>query len=170
MKFSTQAAIAAVAAALLATPVLAQTKTGPLPPTGSPSDYQNAPGSTGSTQRSATTRKSATKSSPATKDVSRQEYLDQAAKRFDAMDTNHDGMVNNAERRSFDSKQRAARSATTPKATSAPKPPTSSSSMSTSPSSSSGSRAISPPAMSSDKPIPNNSGSAPKPADTPAKM
>ena len=33
------------------------------------------------------------------KDITRQAYLDQAAKRFDAMDTNHDGTLSSAERR-----------------------------------------------------------------------
>jgi hypothetical protein len=147
MKLPTQAAIAALAVALLASPAFAQTKQGPLPPTGSASDYQAPSASSGSTtsttQKSASTTTKKKSTQAAAQSTSRQDYLDQAAKRFDAMDANHDGTLTIAERRAYNSKIRASTTSTS-KSTAASK-----SSSSIAPSS--GSRAILPP-VSTDTP------------------
>ena len=83
MRFLTSIAVAALAVAALSAPVLAADVVTP----------------------GAAPKPAATASAPAAvKSISRQAYLDQAAKRFDAMDANHDGILTSDERKAHNAK------------------------------------------------------------------
>lgn len=182
MKFSTQAAIAAISVALLASPVFAQTRTGPLPPTGSASDYQ-APASGAQTTRTTKTHSKTTMHRSSTAGSELVKALQAALNAKDNANLTVDG-VNGPQTRAALKKYQSANNlkatghadaATRAKLGISSSAATTqgaarSSNMTTSPSSTTGSRAISPPAMDSGKAMPNNSGSAPNPANTPPKM
>jgi peptidoglycan hydrolase-like protein with peptidoglycan-binding domain len=202
MKFSTQAAVAvALAAALLAGPALAQSqfnraapdhRQGPLPPTGSASDYQ-APRAQQQMPGSATTSRAMTASTRGSQSV---RDLQSALNAQANANLKVDGIMGpqtrnalkkyqttNNLRTEAEARTKLGVASATPAAPGrssmpgASAPPRSSSSstavsparpsapMGTSPSTpqSSGSRAIEPAK-------PNNSGSAPNPANTPSKM
>jgi peptidoglycan hydrolase-like protein with peptidoglycan-binding domain len=202
MKFSTQAAVAAtLAAALLAGPALAQSqfnraapdhRQGPLPPTGSASDYQ-APRAQQQMPGAATTSRAMTASKRGSESV---RALQSALNAQAGANLKVDGIMGAQTRAALKKYQTtnnlkteaeartklgvASTTTTGPARSTMPStstPPRSSSSstamppasrsapMGTSPStpSSSGSRAIEPAK-------PNNSGSAPSPANTPSKM
>jgi peptidoglycan hydrolase-like protein with peptidoglycan-binding domain len=188
MKFATQAAVAALAAALLAMPALAQSqfnpppaqqRQGPLPPTGSPSDYQR-PATAQTMQQQRPMRSSRSASSQSVRDL-------QAALNKNGANLEVDGKMGPKTREALRKYQSANNLRATgsidaetrtklgisPSVATSPAPssrpmataPARSSPPMASPStpSSSGSRALEPAR-------PNNSGSAPNPANTPSRM
>ena len=92
MKTITRTVVAALATAVLLSPVARA------------ADVTPATGA-----KMAQTEKAMPKRTRAPQDVTRQQYLDQAGKRFDAMDANHDGKLTSVERRDYFKKMREAR-------------------------------------------------------------
>jgi hypothetical protein len=98
MKLSTKAGFAALAAALISSPLpVAAASAAPA------EDIVLAQAQTQTPARGPAARTD--------KGIARQEYLDQAAKRFDAMDADHDGTVTTVERRAYDRKMAEERKA-----------------------------------------------------------